>query len=144
MQLCWEKNCYSDFWHTSARILAFLKPTAKQITMGKMGLTKTKSRYNKFKSWLKDAPKIPYTNILSKGSVPTAILPGILWQWGETTYLITDFSNETPTGLITILGTEVLAIFPFIHTFPLSCWSFLPITIKTIPHPWFTFKPHQN
>lgn len=76
-----KKNCYSDFWHTSVRILAFLKPTAKQIIQGKMGLTKTKSRYKTFKSWLKDAPKMPHTNILSEGSVPTAILPGIFWQW---------------------------------------------------------------
>lgn len=62
---------------------------------------------------------MPHTNILSEGSVP--MLFCLAFYDSETTYLITDFSNETPTGLIIILGTKVLAIFPFIHTFPLSC-----------------------
>lgn len=67
-----KKNCYSDFWDTSGRILAFLKPTAKQIIGGKMGVTKKKSGHNTFKSWLKDASEI-HTSILSKGNIPTAI-----------------------------------------------------------------------
>lgn len=71
-----------------------------------MGATKKKSRHNTFKSQLKYAPKTPTQIILSKG---------------VTTYLITNSPNETPTGLIIILGTKVLAIFPFRHTFPLSC-----------------------
>lgn len=84
---------------------------------GGMGVTKKKSRHNTFKSWLKDAPKIPPpTNIMSKSRVPTVI------HQRETTYLITNFSNETPPGVIIILGTEVLVIFPLIHTLPLSCW----------------------
>lgn len=139
MQLCLEKNCYSYFWDTSVRILALLKPTAKQIIEEENGGSQEKkSRHNTFKSWLKMHPKSPTQIFWAKAVFP------LLFHHRQTTYLITNFSNETPTGLTIILGTEVLAIFPFIHTFPLSCWSFLHITIQAIPHPWFTFKPHQN